>query len=181
MKIFNIILIALALAVLGIVAQSVYVQINKTSPRSSRLECHKKSVVYEKIVVQEKIQTLQNAIKAGNFSVNMTIQKSHYMKTKLFEHLDKKRVEQVFLDKLAKLKADVSAIEKAAIELTIYENDKLDPGKKTEEAKKYAGYLIYEFKINGSLIYKIQIDFMDNDGKDIDEKLSCAITSLMSL
>ncbi len=41
--------------------------------------------------------------------------------------------------------------------------------------------MVFEFKLNNQLIYKIQTDYMDIDAKDLKERLSCVIESFMSL
>ena len=64
--------------------------------------------------------------------------------------------------------------------LIIYD-DPNDPNKKTEKSKLYAGYLVFSFKLKNTLIYKIQIDFIDKKGADISKVLDCAIKSLNSL
>jgi hypothetical protein len=169
------------LGVIGILRQTIYKQMNKKGANTTRLACQTKSIVYEKVFKPELFKNMQNSIKAGNFSLNTTILKSQYMESHLFEYVDKEKVQEDFLNKLLVLKDSTHSNEKSSIELTIYENDKLDPGKKTPKSKLYAGYLIFEFKFGSELVYKIQVDFMNLEGKDIDEKLSCAIESLMSL
>ena len=63
----------------------------------------------------------------------------------------------------------------------IYENDKEDKGKKNNDAKSYAGYLVFEFKYNNTLVYKIQSDYMNLNGNDIEDRMNCAIKSFVSL
>lgn len=53
--------------------------------------------------------------------------------------------------------------------------------KKTEEAKKYAGYIRMNFYLDNTKIYGVQIDFMDWQGKDIKEKLECGVESFMTI
>lgn len=63
----------------------------------------------------------------------------------------------------------------------IYENDKEDSGKKNNDAKSYAGYLVFEFKYDNKLVYKIQTDYMNLDGNDIDDRMDCAVNSFISI
>ena len=70
---------------------------------------------------------------------------------------------------------------KLVIDYFIYENDKDDPGKKTAKSKLYAGYLVFNFLLEGEQVYRLQIDFMDMQGKDIDEKIRCIMKSVLSL
>lgn len=67
------------------------------------------------------------------------------------------------------------------IDYFIYENDKKDPGKKTAKSKLYAGYLVFHFLIADEKVYRLQIDFMDMQGKDIEEKIQCMMKSILSL
>ena len=71
--------------------------------------------------------------------------------------------------------------EKTIIDYYIYENDKEDNGKKNNEAKSYAGYLVFEFKYENKLVYKIQTDYMNLDGNDINERMNCVIDSFISI
>ena len=70
---------------------------------------------------------------------------------------------------------------KLIIDYYIYENDKEDKGKKGLKSKLYAGYLLFEFKLNNKLVYKIQTDYMNIDGKDIEERMDCVIKSFLSI
>jgi hypothetical protein len=70
---------------------------------------------------------------------------------------------------------------KLLIDYYIYENDKEDRGKKNKDAKSYAGYLVFEFKYDKKLVYKIQTDYMNLDTKDIDERMDCVINSFISI
>ena len=40
---------------------------------------------------------------------------------------------------------------------------------------------MFEFKLDNKLLYKIQSDYMDIDGKDIKERMDCAIRSFLTL
>ena len=100
------------------------------------------------------------------------------MESKLFEFVDADKTSEMILHSFGFENNQTSQLELAVL---LYENDKLDPGKKSEEAKKYAGYLVFDFSISGVLIYKIQIDFMDMQGKDIEKRVDCAMKSVQSL
>ena len=70
---------------------------------------------------------------------------------------------------------------KVSLNYYVYENDKEDSGKKNSEAKKYAGYLMFDFKYDKKLVYKIQIDYMDLDAKDLEDRMDCVINSFLSI
>ena len=67
------------------------------------------------------------------------------------------------------------------IDYYIYENDKEDTNKKNAEAKSYAGYLVFEFKYNNEVVYKIQTDYKDVNATDINERMDCVISSFTSI
>ena len=70
---------------------------------------------------------------------------------------------------------------KLLLDYYIYENDKEDSGKKNSEAKIYAGYLMFEFKYNNKLVYKIQTDYMNLDANDLEERMDCVLNSFISI
>lgn len=67
------------------------------------------------------------------------------------------------------------------IDTYLYENDKNDKGKKTKKAKLYAGYVVMDFKLDKKSVYKIQVDYMDIDTKDLKNRVDCAIQSFITL
>ena len=40
---------------------------------------------------------------------------------------------------------------------------------------------MFEFKLDGNVVYKIQTDYMNIDGKDIQERMDCVIKSFISI
>ena len=151
----------------------------KSSPTATRLECQKKQVVFERTYYTTGLQELLNEVaqtKSG--LVTMKGQKSQYMSSRLFEKIDLEVLHQYFITEFG---IDNFISPNVKIDILVYENDKLDPGKKTPKAKMYAGYLVFDFKYKDTLVYKVQIDFMKNDGSDIKEKIDCAIESIKTL
>lgn len=170
--------LSIAAILIFFIGQSIYKQINKTGAKSARLECHKNSTVFEKVLKQELLAQLQEDIKKGNIKVNIEIEKAKYMESKLFEYVDPQIVKKQFIDLL---KSDQNKETKNSVNILIYENDKNDPGKKTDKSKLYAGYLVFSFKAGNTLVYKLQIDFWDAQGKDIPKVLQCAIKSILTI
>ncbi len=162
------------------IGQSIYQQINKTSAKASRLECHKNSTVFEKVLKPELLSRLQNDIKNGKIKVNINIEKAKYMESKLFNFVDQQNVKKEFED-LIKKKTSIETTSSSNVAILIYENDKNDPGKKTQKSKLYAGYLVFSFKVDKKLVYKLQIDFHDHQGKDIPKVLECALESIQTI
>jgi hypothetical protein len=171
----------LLIGVVLIIMKSAYDQTQKPSAKAARLACHTKSVVFEKVQAPSLLKELQNALRSGDVAITTKTLEAKHMPTHLFEYLKASDVEQKTHQELAKHALSSPVQKKASIEITIYENDKLDPGKKNTEAKLYAGYLIYQFSLDTQPVYKIQIDFMDLKASDVDEKIVCAIDSVMSL
>jgi len=107
------------------------------------------------------------------------------MKSNLINILTKEQADEK-LEKIIKGYIETSAQtnsddKKLLIDYYIYENDKEDKGKKNNDAKSYAGYLVFEFKYDNKLVYKIQSDYMNLDGNDIEDRMNCAMKSFTSL
>lgn len=176
--------IALVLAFLIIVILvTLCVQKSQTfHANSTRLPCHSDVVVFEKVYDPTSIERVQHALKAQNYSIDSSIQKAHYMKSQLFEYVDIKKVDQRVKDAISAYKSShIENSEMVTIKYHIYENDKSDPGKKTQKSKQYAGYLKFELYHKMKRVYAIQIDFMDMQGRDITQRVNCAIRSMMTV
>ena len=106
------------------------------------------------------------------------------MKSYLINILNKEQSDEILQKIINKyLVSNEQKIEekKLSINYYIYENDKEDTGKKNKEAKSYAGYLVFEFKFDKKLVYKIQIDYMDLDAKDVEDRMDCVVHSFLSI
>jgi hypothetical protein len=171
--------IVLIIFFIGAIGKSIYDQLNKKSPKATRLECQKYSTVFERVLKPKLLKEFQLNFKNGEVNVNIEIEKAKYMKSKLFEYLDANAVKNDFI-KIAGLN-DQGKNYPSSIDILIYENDKKDPGKKTPKSKLYAGYLIFSVKVNNSLVYKVQIDFLDEKGEDTQKVLQCAVKSIQTI
>ena len=177
-KIISIIIIAfLSFLIYGIFTNT------KKSVKSKRLECQSTTTTFEKIFVETPINEAIKTLKNGNYEIVSHIEYSKYMKSNLVDILTKNQSDEILEDILEKtmISKKEDSTEKTIIDYYIYENDKEDTGKKNNEAKSYAGYLVFEFKYENKLIYKIQTDYMNLDGKDIEERMSCVINSFLSI
>lgn len=161
--------VAAGLVFVAAIASSLYSYLNPKKAKSERLECFGGVVVFERIYSSELLDAIKNQVASGEFAVEMRVQKSEYAESKLFDFVDADAVKADFM-KVFNHKADS---DKAKIEVLIYENDILDPRKKTAEALIYAGYIRAKFLYENQLIYQFQIDFMDKEGKDIPKTVSC--------
>lgn len=174
-KTIFVIFVILVVSLIGI---STYKQLNKKSAKASRLDCHKEVVVFERVYANDKLEELQKLIKTGEIKYDFKIEKAKYMESKLFEFVDANKTSDEVLHILGLKNYDKSDLE---LKVLLYENDKLDPGKKSAEAKLYAGYLMFDFYISAIPIYKIQIDFMDLQGKDIAKRVECVKQSTQTV
>ncbi|MFT7879436.1 MAG: hypothetical protein ABXS91_03490 [Sulfurimonas sp.] len=153
----------------------------KSSAKSARLECHKKSTVFERVYDEALMKKAQHALQQGNYELLSRVKKAHYMESKLFEYVDMKAVDRMVNENIAAYRdSEAKSDTPVTIDYFVYENDKGDPGKKTPKSKLYAGYLHFKVMVEGERIYVIQIDFMDLKGKDIPSKVACAIRSIMT-
>ncbi|MBP7770069.1 MAG: hypothetical protein KA055_03010 [Aliarcobacter sp.] len=172
------------LAIIGFVSYGVYTQANK-SIKTKRLECQSKTTTFERIFTEEPIIEAIKSFKSNNYTIKSNIEYSKLMKSNLVDILSVEQSDEM-LEKIIKsnIKIEDSKIQndtKVLIDYYIYENDKEDKGKKNEDAKKYAGYLMFQFKYDNKLVYKIQTDYMNIDASDIEERMSCAIKSFTAL
>ncbi|MGB6328827.1 MAG: hypothetical protein WBF48_07855 [Halarcobacter sp.] len=153
-----------------------------------RVSCQKKTTTFENISNKELIPKAIELLKSNNYKVISRIEFSKYMETKILNHISIEQADNFLensIKKIAKTQKTQDEInpsnEKLIIDYYIYENDKEDKGKKSEKAKLYAGYLVFEFKLENKLIYKIQADYMKMDTSDIPERMDCIIKSFITL
>lgn len=172
------IIIVLLLTTIGF---SIYKQIKKDL-KLKRVECQEKTITFEKLYYQNKIERALKLLQTHNYIIESEIEYSRLMKSNLIHHLNVAQSQQLFESVLRSyLKEATPSKEKLIIDYYIYENDKEDKGKKQDGAKKYAGYLVFEFKLNKQVIYKIQTDYMNNDASDIAERMHCVMNSFITL
>lgn len=167
--------------IVGFIAYGIYQEATKTGAKSVRVTCHKKTTVFEKVAHPELIKELQENIKHSHLSVNVKDQRAKYAPSQLFNYISLDDVLSLTKSALKKYQGDLQPMKKASVDVLIYENDIEDPGKKTLESKLYAGYLVYSFLLDDVLVYKIQLDFMNKEAKDVPERIECAVESLFSL
>jgi len=63
----------------------------------------------------------------------------------------------------------------------IYENDKDSPNKKSDSCKLYSGYIVLEFEYQGEMVYKIQMDFIEKDVNEIEQRTECILNSFLAI
>jgi hypothetical protein len=180
----NYIGIFIAIFLVSAIGFSAYEQANKTkvSAKLKRINCQEKTTTFEKIVSKKLIIKSQELLKSKNYKIESKIWKSKYATSKLFNYISKKDIDNLTIKTISnKLNKIEPNNKKLLIKFYTRENDKEDPGKHGTECKLYAGYLVYEFILDDKLVYKIQTDFMDFSGKDIQDRIDCVFNSFFSI
>lgn len=171
--------------IIGIISFLIYESINQNShdPKAKRLDCLKQVTSFEKLYEKELKSDAIKALLDANFIKKSKIEYSTIMKSKLIDIMDlnsfDKIVENILIEKL-----NIEANPKnnpLLIDYYIYENDKEDSNKKNKDALLYAGYVVFEFFYNDKKIYKVQIDYLNDDASDLERRVQCAIDSFLSL
>ena len=166
------------------ILNSIYLEMNKdkTPGKAKRLECQRKVVSFERGFGNDDISFAQEQIISGNNSFTSFIEKAVYSKSKLFNYISLNITDKVMIKELESyIKKENIKSDEYTFSYYIYENDKKDPGKKTNKSKLYAGYIVFEVKNkNKKTIYKAQIDFMDSKGADIANTIRCTVKSFMT-
>jgi len=173
--------LVLSFAFIYILGDAIFTQINK-SAKATRIECQKKATSFERVYLKNEIKLAQERLKNGSVEFTSSIKKAHYAKSKLFEYVKLSDMDTVLASILKTYaKQKDSKDKKLYISYYIYENDKDDPGKKTKKSKLYAGYVVFRFlNTNRDLIYQVQIDFMDEKGIDLPQRIKCAVESFIT-
>ncbi len=147
-----------------------------------RVECQKKTITFEKISNKDSLEKAITLLLSNNYMIKSKIEQSTYMKSTILDYISKKEADKMLVNTIYRyLQNRKNRDTKLLIDYYILENDKEDKGKKSKKAKLYAGYLVFEFKFENKLVYKIQTDYMKIDTSDIPERLDCVIKSFISL
>ncbi len=149
------------------------------SGKAIRIPCQKKATSFERGFGDEDIKIAQALLESGNVKLSSRVEKAVYATSKMFEYVKLEDTNKIVQAELKKyIKNQIEQKDKLNLSYYIYENDVKDPGKKTKKSKLYAGYIVMQVKNkNNKTIYKVQIDFMDRQGADIDQSIKCCIKS----
>lgn len=175
--------VIIIILLLSFLFYGVFTQINKSSSKNlKRVPCQNKTITFEKINTESHILKAIKLIENGSFNITGYIDYSKFMKSNLENKISntdiKNRIVKV-LNTYKKLNAKLD--EKVDIKFYIYENDREDKRKKGDSCKVYSGYIVLEFILDSTQVYKIQTDYMNDDTSDLDERINCAIKSLILL
>ncbi len=176
MKIYILIIVAfISFIVYGVFNQ------NRIDPKVKRVACQNSVTTFEKIHSTD-LKFAKELLLSSNYIIESKIEYSKSMKSNLYNIFSNKQSDQILNDVLSKFKnSDKKYDKKLLISYYTYENDKEDKGKKNKDALLYAGYLVFEFKLDNEILYKIQIDYMQTDASDIKSRVNCAIESFLTI
>lgn len=152
----------------------------KKSMKSKRIECQNKTITFEQINKLADISRAQKLLQSGNYTIKSNIEYSKIMPTVLINYFDIKKANELLIKNIPS-NEKINSDDKLLIDYYIYENDKEDTNKKNKDAKLYAGYLVFEFKFENKTLFKIQTDYMKQDGSDIEERMQCVIKSFLTI
>jgi len=155
---------------------------NDPLKKEKRVPCQKTTTTFEKIANKKLSNKAVELLESGNFIIKSRIEQASFMESKILNYINVEKADEILLSVLKKYqKEQISKNDKLIIDYYILENDKEDTGKKGTKCKLYAGYLVFEFKLENKLIYKIQTDYMKMDTSDIPERMDCVIKSFITL
>lgn len=164
----------LILAVIALFGVSAYKEATKTGAKSKRLACHEKVTVFEKLHHPEALKGFKK--EGARISASVEIVPSVYRTSTLFAIVPQAEIEAM-VEK--HLRAKLGEQNLLHVAVTAVENDKGDPGKKNAEAKAFLGYVKASYYENATLVYQIQVDFLEPSG--IAGALLCIDASVTSL
>jgi transcription antitermination factor NusG len=173
--------------ILFIIVVALFIEVSKQfikeNNKNSKLQCQKEVVFFDKVLQKDLVTDVKNNLYNGNFIVNIDSDKAKFMKSKLFDYVKLNETKNYVEKYLLTLKTNnfTKQKQKTVVDIVVYENDKMDPKKKSSSCKLFTGYIVITFLINDQSVYKAQIDFIDSKGKDIPKRIQCTINSLMNL
>lgn len=176
----NRVLVFIFLVIILFFSYGIYSNITKKSAKSKRVVCQQQTVTFESIYDKTNISKTQKLFTSKNYIIKSDIIYSIFMPTVLKSYLDVKLADEV-LKRNIPVTQIIKTDEKVLINYNIYENDKDDTNKKNPKAKLYAGYLLFEFKLGEKIVYKIQTDYMKQDGSDIENRVECVVKSFLTI
>lgn len=183
MRIYAIIIVAfLAFVSYGVLSE-MFKEPATLNAKAKRVECQTKVTTFEKIFEDKPVIEAVNAFKNGNYEIKADIEYSKTMKCNLIDILNVEQASKILESSIAKFVTNpkTSSDKNVIVDYYVYENDKEDDGKKNDDAKMYAGYLVFQFKYEKATVYKTQIDYMKMDASDIKERMDCVIQSFISI
>ncbi|MBE0497042.1 MAG: hypothetical protein IBX45_11555 [Campylobacterales bacterium] len=157
-----------------LIGVSAYQEATKTGASSKRLACHQGVTVFER-VHDAKTRAHVNSQKFS-LSASLHLTPASYKTPTLFTLVPKTTIEASVEEFLG---ATLATRLPLHVEVTVVENDTLDPGKKNPDAKSFLGYIHAKFYSQETLIYQVQVDFLHHE--EIPRTLACIRDSFTRL
>jgi hypothetical protein len=138
----------------------------------SKPECFTEVTAFDKVTNQTIFKDkYRQFIKTGAL-VESKIEYGKYMNSLIKGNIKLYQVDKIVTSHLTGSSSEYK------VKYTIIENDKLDPGKKSQKCKIFAGYLLFEFFYQDKSFYKVQMDFMSTKGEDLSKRIDCIFKNL---
>lgn len=122
------------------------------------------------------LQKAKRLVQAGNYKTEAHFIRSKYMFSKLDTYISKEDMQRFVHN--AALQNNFS--NGVVIRDTVYENDKRSPDKKSASCRLLTGYVLFEFLLEDEEVYKMQVEFMDEDKKEIEAAVKCIFASFFA-
>ncbi len=174
------ILVSIISAIILFFAYGIFENMTKKDFKSKRVECQEKSVTFESIYFPKKVSLAKDLLLSDNYIIKSEINYSVFMPSVLKKFYDIKKADSLLKKNIPKEKT-VKSDKKVLIDYYILENDKKDKNKKGTKSNFFAGYLVFEFILDKKIVYKIQTDYMNEDGSDIENRIKCVLESFLSI
>ena len=153
---------------------SAYQEATKTGAATKRLPCHQGVTVFERVHDAKALASI--ATQTRTLSASLHLSPASYKTSTLFTLVPKTTIEASVEEVFG---ASLTTRLPLHVEITVVENDTLDPGKKNPDAKSFLGYIHAKFYSQETLIYQVQVDFLNHEA--IPRTLACIRDSFMSL
>lgn len=168
--------------VFSVIFYAIYKESSK-SIKIKRIACQEKTTTFERVFAEGPVKEAIIALENNNYIIKSKIEYSKYMKSNIKDKIYIEDMDRLLANSIEKYAKSSDSIDKNKVTINyyLYENDKEDTSKKNDNAKKYAGYLMFDFNYNNKLVYKIQTDYSLVDAGDVGERMDCVIKSFTSL
>lgn len=142
---------------------------------SEKPPCQQEVMFFDKQTgTQKQINGLIDSVKSGALTYSCKVIPSTHMQPIISKNINHESLKNITESVFGKQKES----DKYRLECQLIENDKLDPGKKSQTCKLHAGLLLYTFYEEEHPVYKIQMDVMEDSGTDIPVRVECIRQSL---
>lgn len=128
-------------------------------------KCFDEDIYIDKIYDKQSFKKDYEKIVKNGFTIENKVEYSVYMNSIFKNKIDENTLNNIINKYMIEDNSEYK------IKYIVVENDKLDPNKKSQSCKLFAGYISFEVYHKELLIYKVYTEFMDI--KDIEVKTNC--------